>query len=137
MNEAIKTEQLDEVQAANRLYDALTCQIEKLEENRLEISDKIAVHFGLTRHLNLAGTLALFPLTHKRRIAEAGKNLRSVIIKLHKINASNRILLQESLFIIAKTFEVISAASYKFKGYKQLGKKDSSKINRTIINTVA
>jgi flagellar biosynthesis/type III secretory pathway chaperone len=137
MNEAIKTEQLFEVQAANRQYDELTCQIEALEEKRLEISDKITANFGLKGRLNLARTIELFPAKNKQRLAEAGKKLRVAVCRLRKTNASNRILLQESLYVISKTFELISAASHKFKGYKQLGKKDSSKINRTIINTVA
>ncbi len=137
MNAAIKAEKINEVQAANRRFDEYTCQIEAAEEKRLAISEKIALHFGLKKRLNLASTMELFPAKERQRLAETGKRLRAVINQLHRINASNRILLEESLYTIAKTFEFISAASQQFKGYKRLGISDSSKINRTIINTVA
>jgi len=137
MNAAVKSEALDAVQAACRQYDAFTCQIEAVEEKRLDISDRIAAHFGVTGRLNLARTVELFPLPYKHDLAQTGKKLRAIINRLHQINGSNRILLQESLKTIAKTFEIISAATHHFKGYKQQGKKDSSKIARTIINTVA
>jgi len=137
MNAAIKTEQLDAVQTACRAYDMYTCQIEAAEEKRLDVSDRIARQAGVSGRLNLARTVDLFEPALSRPLAETGTKLRAVIGRLHQINGSNRILLEESLKTIAKTFEIISVASSQFRGYKHLGTKDSSKTARTIINTVA
>jgi flagellar biosynthesis/type III secretory pathway chaperone len=137
MNEAIKREDVGDVRKANKEYDECTCHIESLEEKRLSISDAIALHVGLQGHVNLLRTIELLPSQHREKLSELRSKLRSALSGLQKVNSSNRILLTESLFTITKTFEFIAAASEKFSGYKRLGKKDSSKINRTIINTVA
>jgi hypothetical protein len=137
MNNAIKNEALEEVRKANKEYDECTCRIEEIEEKRLCLNDAISRHYGLKPHANLSRLIEAVPAGNRGKLLELRDALRKELIEIHKINESNKILLTESLFVIAKTFEFIAAASEKFQGYKQLGGKCSSKIDRTIINTIA
>jgi flagellar biosynthesis/type III secretory pathway chaperone len=136
MKNAIKKENMDEIAAANKHYDKLTCQIEIQEEKRLEITDKIVRHFKLKNRINLVKTIALLPAEYGQRLAIIRTKLKSTICELHKTNASNSILLQESLYVISKSFEIFSIASQKLNGYKRQGKKDYVKINGPIFNQV-
>jgi flagellar biosynthesis/type III secretory pathway chaperone len=136
MNVALKRESIDDVRKANKEYDELTISIESIEEKRLSKSDDIARHYRLQQHVNLLRIIEVIPPTNKKRMHELRVSLRAVIAELQKINTSNRILLTEALFAITKTFEFIATASEKISGYKQQGKKNISKIKRTIINTV-
>ena len=137
MNAALKREAVDEVRTANKEYDECTCQIEALEEKRLCVSDEIALRLRLPAHANLLRVIGALPKEGGARLLELRNRLRSTLGALRKLNASNRILLTESLYTIAKTFEFIAAASEKVSGYKHQGEKCVSKANRTIINTVA
>jgi hypothetical protein len=136
MKNAIKKENMDEIAAASKQYDKLTCQIEIQEEKRLEITDKIVRHFKLKNRINLIKTIALLPAEYGQRLDIIRTKLKSTICELHKINASNSILLQESLYVISKSFEIFSIASQKLNGYKRQGKKDYVKINQPIFNQV-
>ena len=137
MNKALKCEAIEEVRKANKEYDECTCRIEAIEEKRLCLNDVISRHYGLTAHANLSRVIESVPAGDRGKLPELHAALRKTLGEIHKTNESNRILLTESLFVIAKTFEFISAACEKFRGYKQLGEKCSSKIDRTIINTIA
>jgi hypothetical protein len=137
MNTALKKEAVGDVRAANREYDDCTCQIETVEEKRLSASDALAQSRGLAPHANLSRIMESIPAADRGKLPHLRDKLRAALVEIRKTNAANRILLIESLRTIAKTFEFISLASEKFHGYKQLGKKCSSKIDRPIINTVA
>ncbi len=137
MNGALKREAVEEVQKANTTYDECGFRIEQLEEKRLSISGEIGRLLNLPAHGGLLRIIEALPVDHGTRLSEVRAKLHGVIAKLHKANVSNRILLTESLLTIAKTFEFISTASEKFTGYKRRGKKDPSKISRTIINAIA
>jgi hypothetical protein len=137
MNGALKREAIDEVRTANKEYDECTCRIEAAEENRLAASDSLALHLGCAPHANLSRIIEALPAAERGRLSDLRSRLRATLVEIQKTNAANKVLLTESLFSISKTFEFISAASEKFKGYKHQGKKHSTKISRTIINTVA
>jgi hypothetical protein len=137
MNSAIKSEAIEEVRKANKEYDECTCRIEEIEEKRLCLNDVISRHYGLNPHANLSRIIEAVPDSDRGKLLELRTALKKALSEIHKTNESNKILLTESLFVIAKTFEFIAAASEKFQGYKQLGGKCSSKIDRAIINTVA
>ena len=137
MNSAIKRESVDDVRTANKEYDECTCHIEAMEEKRLALSDDIAGQRGIEPHANLSRIIESLPVSERGILFELRVKLRATLGEIQKTNIANRVLLTESLYTIAKTFEFIAAANEKFKGYKQLGKKYSSTIKRTIINTVA
>jgi hypothetical protein len=136
MNLAIKEEKLDMVTGAQRQYDDLICKIEKQEEKRLAASDRIAKHFKMEQRVNLEKTLSLFPEQYRKPLEDVRSRLKSTLSALNKVNTVNRIMLEETLKTIAKSFEIISIASQKLNGYKRLGKKDYVKTSRPIFNTV-
>jgi flagellar biosynthesis/type III secretory pathway chaperone len=137
MNGALKRESIDDVRTSNKEYDECTCHIEAIEEKRLAISDDIARQRGIEPHANLSRIVESLPVSERGKLSELRLRLRATLSEIQKTNIANRVLLTESLYTITKTFEFIAAANEKFKGYKQLGKKYSSTIKRTIINTVA
>jgi flagellar biosynthesis/type III secretory pathway chaperone len=137
MNEALKREAVDDVRKANKEYDECTCQIEAIEEKRLSLSDALSVHYGKGSRINLSRLIESLPVSDRGRLSQLRAKLRTTLGEIQKTNIANRVLLTEALFTITKTFEFIAIASEKFKGYKAQGKKHASKIDRTIINTVA
>jgi flagellar biosynthesis/type III secretory pathway chaperone len=137
MNHAIKAEDLAGVKKAAGKHDELTCQIEGLEEKRLTANDKLALNLGAPGHVNLFRIIELLPKNLSAKLFDVRSKLKHTMSELKKTTTSNQILLNESLFIIAKTFELIDTASGKSTGYKYQGKKAPAKIKRTIINTIA
>jgi hypothetical protein len=137
MNAGLKKEAVDEVRKASRDYDDSVCRIEAIEEDRLSVSDALAAILGLGAHAGLSRVIGALPVRERGRLPELRVNLRSAINEIQKTNIANRVLLTEALFTITKTFEFIAAASEKFKGYKEQGKKHATKVSRAIINTLA
>jgi FlgN protein. len=137
MNNAIKKEDLATVRKTAGKHDELTCQIEALEEKRLTANDKLARHLGAENHVNLFRIIELLPRNLSAKLADLRTRLKRTMAELKKTTTSNQILLNESLYTIAKTFELLGSVTAKSSGYKYQGKKAPAKINRTIINTVA
>jgi hypothetical protein len=137
MNLAIKAEDLAGVKKAAARHDELTCQIECLEEKRLTANDNLALGLGASGHVNLFRIVELLPKNLSAKLADVRSKLKRTMAELKKTTISNQILLNESLYVISKTFELIDSAAGKSTGYKYQGKKAPVKINRTIINTIA
>jgi len=137
LHEALKSRALDDVRGASNDYDGICARIEHLEEKRLTISDAVAKKHGLSGHVNLSSIIEALPAHQRATLTGLRAKLRSTIINIRKISTSNSVLLSESLLSFAKTFEIIATATQSFAGYKKHGKKDTAKINRTIINTTA
>jgi hypothetical protein len=139
MNEALRSRVFDEIQKASRQYDECTCRIEDLEEKRLSLSDLICGDAkGGATHASLRSVIEQAPAGHKDRVAQLRAQLKDTVGKLSKVNYSNRVLLQESLYTISKTFEMVATMeASRLNGYKKQGTKDRSRITKTIVNTVA
>jgi hypothetical protein len=137
LNSAIKKEDLAGVGKAGRKHDELTCHIEAVEEKRLAANDELARHLGVTLHANLFRIIELLPVHLSAKLSDLRTRLKSTMGGIKKTTTSNRILLNESLYTIAKTFELIDGATAKPMGYKYQGQKAPARINRTIINTIA
>lgn len=137
MNDAVKKEDLAGVRKAAARHDELTCRIEAIEEKRLTANDNLARHLGVENHANLFRIIELLPPNLSAKLASLRVRLKNTMAELKKTTSSNQILLNETLYTIAKTFELIDSATAKSPGYKYQGRKAPAKINRTIINTIA
>jgi hypothetical protein len=137
MNAGLKREAVEEVRKANKEYDDCVCRIEAIEENRLSVSDAVAGTIGLGPHANLSRIIESLPAPDRGKLPELRAKLRSTLAEIQKINVANRVLLTETLFAITKTVEFIAAASEKYKGYKERGRKHAVKVSTAIFNTLA
>jgi hypothetical protein len=137
MNAGLKSDAVEEVKKASKEYDDCACGIEAIEEDRLAVSDALAATVGRGAHTSLPRIIEALPPEDRGRLAELRAKLRSTLADIQKTNVANRVLLTEALYTVTKTFEIIAAASEKFKGYKEQGKKHASKVSRAIINTLA
>ncbi|MBD3346243.1 MAG: hypothetical protein GF401_14395 [Chitinivibrionales bacterium] len=138
MNKALKENDTNKIQQTSMKYDELTCNIESVEEKRLEICDSIGKKTKMkSRHLNLTSITEALPPEDTGPLGEVRQDLKKKITKLTKINTSNQVLLENALANIAKAVELIACEKKKYSGYKQYGKKDSDFIFRNIVNKVA
>jgi flagellar biosynthesis/type III secretory pathway chaperone len=137
MNDAIKKEDLAGVRKTAGKHDELTCQIEAIEEKRLTANDALSRHLGVAHHANLFRIIELLPANLSAKLSDLRTRLKRTMGELKKTTTSNQILLNESLYTIAKTFELIDRVTAKPTGYKYRGQKAPATINRTIINTIA
>ncbi len=135
MNEAIKKNNIDKIQASTSRYDALTVQIEFLETKRLELCDailkKLKPHH---RHMNLLNIIALLPKEEQKTFIKTRESLKEKINHLSRINISNQILLNEAIKAIGSKFEIVSQYQNKLTGYKHTGNPDKNTIPKNIIN---
>jgi flagellar biosynthesis/type III secretory pathway chaperone len=137
LNEALKKRAVDEVHKVSLHYDETTMQIERLEEQRLLLSDALAKHYGESGHVNLRTLIALMPADKRPEFEELQRNMKLKIGELTRINTSNKILLEASLSTIARTVEMMTLTENKLAGYKSLGQKDTKPIQRALFNQIA
>ncbi len=138
MNSAIKGKDVVKVQRYTAQFDACIGQIEVLEIKRLELCDGIAQVFKpKNRHLNLQSIIALMPEDKQKIISKTRASLKSKINDLVKINISNQLLLNESLLVIGKNFELVTRFQNKLAGYKHTGAMDKEPVRKNIVNQIA
>ena len=138
LNDAIKEKNVDAVQMLTARYDTYIGQIEMLEVRRLELCDAIARALKpQSNHMNLQNLIALMPEELRKPFAELRKSLKSKIDELVRINTSNQLLLNESLEVIKKNFDLVSQFQNKFAGYKQSGTMDKTTVKKNILNQIA
>jgi flagellar biosynthesis/type III secretory pathway chaperone len=139
MNTAIKKKEVREVQHLTQTYDALAGRIEELEELRLKSCDDYAAALtGKQQHMTLVNVIATVTDEQlKNELGSLRANIKDRITALTRLNTSNQILLEASLAMIAKNFELMLSARAKFKGYGHGGQMDSRNISRNIVNKIA
>lgn len=138
LNRAIKEKKVDLVQMLTARYDTYIGQIEILEVRRLELCDNITKALKpQNHHMNLQNIIAIMPKESQKSFSELRKSLKSKIDELVRINTSNQILLNESLEVIKKNFEMVSQFQNKFAGYKQTGTMDKKTVKKSIVNQIA
>lgn len=138
MNNAIKDKNVDTVQTLTAKYDIYIGQVEMLEVRRLELCDNMAKALKPERHhMNLQNLIAIMPKEQQKSFSELRKSLKSKIDKLVRINTSNQLLLNESLDVIKKNFDLVSQIQNKFAGYKQTGTMDKKSVKKSIVNQIA
>ena len=138
LNNAIKEKKVDSVQMLTARYDTYIGQIEMLEVRRLELCDAIARALKpQNHHMNLQNLIAIMPEDLQEAFSELRKSLKSKIDELVRINTSNQLLLNESLEVIKKNFDLVSQFQNKFAGYKQSGTMDKTTVKKNILNQIA
>jgi flagellar biosynthesis/type III secretory pathway chaperone len=139
MNAAIKAGDVAGVQRLSSRYDQMLGRVEQAEERRLSQCDAIAAEHDLAgRHLNVSRIIDLLTDTEtKNRLIALRAALKQKVGELAEINCSNRILLEEGLRTVAKTFEMATKAGSPPAGYEKKGRKDTRTVSRSIINQLA
>lgn len=138
MNDAIKEKKVDSVQMFAARYDTYIGQIETLEVRRLELCDAIARALKpQSHHMNLQNLITIMPKELQESFSELRTSLKSKIDELVRINTSNQLLLNESLEVIKKNFDLVSQFQNKFAGYKQSGTMDKTTVKKNILNQIA
>ncbi len=138
MNKFIKEKDIAAIQRLTALFDAYSGQIESKENRRLEICDNLTKKIKPeNRHTNLNAIISLLPENQRKVFTEIRNSLKAKISELSKLNTSNRILLNESLEVIAKNFDLIMQFQNKLAGYKQSGTMDKTPVRRNIVNQTA
>lgn len=138
-NNAIKNNDLDSLQKYTIVYDEHICQIEKLEENRIQLcKDLSQTDSSSNKPVKLDTILKTAPENIKERIHEIRSSLKEKIKHLYRINTSNQILIQEAMNLITTTFTIVGNSCNKLSPYNGKGKESSHVSSTTrIINQIA
>lgn len=137
-NAAIKADDLDAIEKYTRVYDEHVCQIERLEEKRVQLCNDLSENNTLTaKPVKLDKVLDNAPLNLQKRILELRTSLKEKIKLLSRINISNQILIQEAIDLISSTFTIISNAGNRLSPYNGKGKESANMSTQCIINQIA
>ena len=138
MNVALKAKRTADVARGNAQYDSLCCQLDALEEKRLAVSDNLAAAIGCNhRHATIAQIVARLPADEAAMLLNLRRRLKTALGELSKLNHSNRMLLENGLQVIEKTFEIIINNCRKTTGYLAQGIQARTSLNTAVINRVA
>jgi flagellar biosynthesis/type III secretory pathway chaperone len=137
MNDAIKRREIRDVQQQTQRYDVLVGRLEELEEQRLAACDAFA-ETGGQRHLTLTAIISTLKMEPQRgELSKLRSLLKEKLMALSRLNTANHILLEASLTIIAKNFELMLRTREKFQGYGHGGAATSRIVTRNFLNKIA
>jgi flagellar biosynthesis/type III secretory pathway chaperone len=137
-NSAIKNNDLGAMQQHTAIHDEMICQIEKLEEQRLDCSQILSILLGLeTPAAKISNLLEQMPPVWQSRLSKVQKILKEKIFELSKINKSNQILLEEAILIINGTFALLQKPSVKYAQYGKKGAATNRTASLSLINRIA
>ncbi|NLG16917.1 MAG: flagellar protein FlgN [Fibrobacter sp.] len=138
-NKAIKGNDLPALQQHSADQDRQICQIEKLEERRVECVNELSGSLGLTPAASrLQLMLEKLPEQWRPRFATVHTALKQKIAELSRLNTSNRILIEEALGTIGNTFSFLQQSNGKYAQYGARGKAEGSAASViTLINRTA
>lgn len=142
LNGAIKSKQTAAVHRLVTEYDQAVFAIQELEEKRLVLCDSVGKDLGInSRHCSISAIVTAMPkampAAEQSELLQLRDSLKSVLNELHKINCSNKILLEEELVMIAQTMELVTKTDTKFCNYRSAGHKAPQPTTRTLFNKIA
>jgi hypothetical protein len=137
-NKSLRDNNIPEINSYTQRHDEQICQIEKLEEQRIEYSMLIARKIGIkTKEPKLANLIEHAPVSFKQRLGDLHNKLKKEISDLSKLTISNQLLLENAMSIINCTFAFIKQSQKKYQPYGSTRKTASSfnaftMFNRTV-----
>jgi len=137
-NQAIKETDLTAIQQYTLLHDSQIIQIEKIEEQRIAVSNQIYEKLGIkTKNIKMSQFLEKISRNWKEKLKAVQDLLKNTISELTKINASNRILLCEGLKVISSTVKMLQQPVNKFSQYGNKGTSSPFTTPRNLVNRIA
>jgi hypothetical protein len=134
-NKSIKEDNLSDIQTYTTRHDQQICQIEKLEEQRIQYCVLIGKKLGLkSKEPKLAVLIEQAPVGRKNRLSILHANLKKKIDDLSKVTISNRVLLENALNIINNTFSFLQQTQKKYVPYGSKNKGNLAYQGHTLIN---
>lgn len=137
-NKSIKEDNLPDIQTYTTRHDQQICQIEKLEEQRIQYCVLIGKKLGLkSKEPKLAALIEQAPVGRINKLSILHINLKKKIDDLSKVTISNRVLLENALNIINNTFSFLQQTQKKYVPYGSkngghLAYQGHTLINRTV-----
>ncbi|MBD3419441.1 MAG: hypothetical protein GF398_04915 [Chitinivibrionales bacterium] len=134
MQQALKERRAERIQSITQSYDEVTLHIERLEEARLALCDKLNVRSG---HTNLTAIIKVLPEKQQQEFQAIRSRLKEKISRLVKLNTANNIMLQESLAAMNQTMADLAASNVHSPGYQHSGRKSAEPQSVSMFNHVA
>jgi len=134
-NKSLRENNIPEIHSFTQRHDEQICQIEKLEEQRIEYSILIAKRLGIkTKEPKLVNLIEHAPSSLKQRLSDLHSRLKKEISDLSKLNVSNQLLLENAMSIINCTFAFIRKSQHKYQPYSATRKASSTYNAFTMFN---
>ncbi len=138
MNRALKEQNAAEVKRASACYDELTCHVEQLEEQRLETCDALCQELSSpVEHTALSAIIEVLGKERSNGLPALRDQLKLTLAELIRVNASNQVLLEESLEMFGKTLDMLARSGSKPVGYQRQGAARNVQDARILINKTA
>ncbi|NLD94625.1 MAG: flagellar protein FlgN [Fibrobacter sp.] len=135
LNKSLRENNIPEIIVFTQRHDEQICQIEKLEEQRIEYGILIAKKLGMkTKEPKLVNLIENAPSSFKHRLGDLHRKLTKAINDLSKLTVSNQLLLENAMSIINCTFAFIKQSQKKFQPYGATRKTSSSYNAFTMFN---
>lgn len=137
-NKAIRESDIAALQQYTTIHDEQSFKIEKLEEQRIDCSNTIALKLGIkSESPKLSMVLEKVSVHWAEKLKKIQCSLKAVLHELSKINASNKILLEEGLKYINTTVKMMQKPEPKFSQYGIRGASSNPSPGRNFINRIA
>lgn len=134
-NQSIRADNIPEIQTYTARHDEHICQVEKLEERRIEQCSILGKKLGLvSKEPRLSALIDNAPQEQKTRLLSIQKKLKSKINELVALTTSNRVLLENGLTVINNTFLFLQQSQRKFEPYSAKRKSSQPYQGYTLIN---
>ncbi|MBN1306374.1 MAG: flagellar export chaperone FlgN [Chitinispirillaceae bacterium] len=134
-NIAIREENIDKIDRQRAIQDETICRIEKLEEQRVACCTLLARSLGIVKKpLRLAMLFEKMERPWRERLETVQQSLKEKINELSNISGSNRILIEEGLRMVGKTFSLLQQAGRKYAAYGERGQSVTGPARQPFIN---
>jgi len=137
INKSARAKDIEALQQNCRVYDEYICALERIEDSRMEVCERLQNILGGRAPSGRLITLAEFcaPEQKKRLLAQKDA-LTKLVTELKAVNTSNTVLFREALGEISVSVNMIRASSQPKNGYRHKGDFKPAKSGTSIFNEV-
>lgn len=137
MNKSARAKNIDELQKKCTAYDEQICALERTEDRRVELCERITKMLnGAAPSGRLLSIVEHCEPAQKKRLQEIKTTLTKRLNELKAVNTSNTVLFKEALGDISASIDIIKESSRPKSGYRHKGDIKPAGINLTMFNQV-
>jgi|TergutMp193P3_1026864.scaffolds.fasta_scaffold18929_4 flagellar biosynthesis/type III secretory pathway chaperone len=137
INKSTRAKNIEAIQQNCKIYDEHICSLERIEERRIEVCERLQNALSGKAPSGRLITLAEFcEPEQKKRLLEQKAALTKLVTELKAVNTSNTVLFREALGEINASVNIIRTSAQPKNGYRHKGDFKPAKSGRSIFNEV-
>jgi len=137
INKSARAKNIAELQKKCNAYDEQICALERAEDRRAELCERIGdILNGAAPSGRLISLIEHCEPAQKKRLQEIKTTLTNRLNELKAVNTSNTVLFKEALGDISASIDIIKESSRPKTGYRYKGDIKPAGTNLTMFNQV-